>query len=151
MTTRQQPTATGAVKGHNDTEPAGSALGDMGRIDESVPVSVLVEQALDAGVVDWLAEQITEQCTPHGIPLDGDGGLLPALAAAAWERIASPPSRAVKIEITYDSDRQRITADLEPGTSLATLRDVGLGLAVTAADLHPFVAVRRGGTEFRCP
>ena len=40
-------------------------------------------------MVDWLADQIIEQCTPHGLPLDGDGGLLPALAAAAAERARS--------------------------------------------------------------
>ena len=39
-----------------------------------------MQEAREAGVVDWLADRIVEQRTPHGIPLDGDDGLLPALA-----------------------------------------------------------------------
>jgi hypothetical protein len=150
MITRGQPTATGLANGHDGTEPAGSALDDMPPAADAVAVSVLVQEASEAGVLDWLADRIVEQCQPHGIPLDGDGRLLPALAAAAYERVTCRPSGPVTIEVTYDPGRQRITANLAPGTTLATLGAACLALALTAADLHPSVEIQRAGTAFRC-
>jgi hypothetical protein len=138
------------INGHDDTEPAASALDEPPPAADAVPVSVLVQEAREAGVVDWLADRIVEQCRPHGIPFDGDGGLLPALAAAAYERVASRPSGPVTIEVTYDPDRQRITANVAPGTTLATLGAACLALAFMAADLHPSVEIHRAGTAFRC-
>jgi len=113
MTTRQQPSATRTVDGHDHTEPAASAPDDTPPPADTVSVSDLVEEATEKGVVDWLADQIVEQCTPHGLPLDGDGGLLPALAVAAYEQITSRPSGPVKIELTYDPATQNITAAVE--------------------------------------
>ena len=150
MTITQEVTASGQSTGaatpnrprrHSAARPPAA---------DAVSVSQLVDEAVEAGVVDWIAAQIAEQCRPHGVPLDGDGGLLPALAAAAYERVASGLSGPVTIEVTYDPVLQRITADVAPDTSLATLGAACLGLALTAADLHPVVEIRRAGTTFRC-
>jgi hypothetical protein len=138
------------ARGPGRQQPAASALDDTPSAADAVPVSVLVQEARQAGVVDWLADRIVEQCRPHGIPFDGDGGLLPALAAAAYERVTCRPSGPVTIEVTYDPGRQRITANVEPGTSLATLGAACLALAFTAADLHPSVEIQLAGTAFRC-
>src|SRR5262249_20427380 len=127
MTTALQPTAMGVVDGYEDADAAASALDDTSRPDDPVPVSVLVGEAIEAGVVGWLADQVIKQCTPHGLPLDGDGGLLPALAVAATERARSRRPGPVTVELSYDPDRQRITANVEPGTSLATLGAACLG------------------------
>ena len=82
--------------------------------------------------------------------LDGDGGLLPALAAAAQQRVRSRPSGPVRIVLTYDPNTQQITAEYKPGTTLATVRDACLGIALQAGDLHPAVQVHRDGVLFRC-
>jgi len=100
-------------------------------------------------VVDWLADRIVEQCAPHGLPFEGDGGLLPALVVAAYERVKSRPSDPVTIELTYDPATHTSTVNVGPGTSLATVGAACLGIAFTAAGLHPFVEIRRAGTTFR--
>ena len=118
-------------------------------VDDPVSVDVLVEEATQAGFIDWLAAQLREQCGPGGIALDGHGGLLPALAVAAQQRVRSGPTGPVRIVVTYDPVTQRTTADHEPGVSLAALRDACLGIAVVAGDLHPSVAVSHDGALFR--
>jgi len=130
------------------TDPA--AADDTLAADDSVSVAVLVEEAIENGVVDWLADQIVRQCGVHGTPLDGEGGLLPALAAAAQQRVRSRPSGPVRIVLTYDPTTQQSTADCTPGTTLATVRDACLGIALEAGDLHPAVEVYRDGVLFRC-
>jgi hypothetical protein len=90
-----------------------------------------------------------EQCAPHGVPFEGDGGLLPALAVAAHERVRSRPSGPITIELTVDAATQTSTVNVPPGTSLTTLGTACLGIALTAADLHPFVEIRRAGTTVR--
>jgi hypothetical protein len=133
-------------QGHID--PA--AADDMLAADDPVSVAVLVEEAIELGLVDWLADQIVGQCGTGGIQLDGDGGLLPALAVAARERVGSRPSGPVRIVLTYDPITQQITADYALGTTLATVRDACLGIALEAGDLHPAVQVHRAGVLFRC-
>jgi len=133
---------------HGHTDPA--AADDTLAADEPVSVAVLVEEAIENGVVDWLADQIERQCGAHGTRLDGDGGLLPALAAAAQQRVRSRPSGPVRIVLTYDPNTQQSTADYELGTTLAAVRDACLGIALEAGDLHPAVQVHRGGVLFRC-
>jgi hypothetical protein len=49
-------------------------------------VSTLVDEAFEAGIVDWLAGTISEQGEPHGLALHGEQGLLVALGQAASKR-----------------------------------------------------------------
>jgi hypothetical protein len=75
--------------------------------------------------------------------------LLPALAAAASARVRARTPGPVRIELTYDPDRQSFTANLAPGTSLATVGKACLAIVHTAADLHPLVNIQRDGVTFR--
>jgi hypothetical protein len=146
MTTPQHPLPTAQGNGQEHVNPAEPSE-DTDR-DEPVPVSVLVEEASEAGVTDWLADQISSQCVPHGRALDGSGGLLPALAAAARERIASR-SASVQVVVTYDPTTEDITVDSEAGATLAMIRDICLGVAMTCGDLHSGVRLRRDGAALR--
>jgi len=148
MTTTRHVVSTARDNRQGHTDPA--AADDTLAADDPVSVAVLVEEAIENGVVDWLADQIVRQYGAHGTPLDGDGGLLPALAAAAHERVRSRPSGPVRIVLTYDPTTQQSTADYTPGTTLATVRDACLGIAIEAGDLHPTVQVHRDGVLFRC-
>jgi hypothetical protein len=148
MTTTRHVVSTARDNHQGRTDPA--AADDTLAADDPASVAVLVEEAIENGVVDWLADQIVGQCGAHSIPLDGDGGLLPALAAAAQQRVRSRPSGPVRIVLTYDPTTQQSTADYAPGTTLATVRDACLGIALEAGDLHPAVKVHRAGVLFRC-
>jgi hypothetical protein len=148
MTTTRHVVSTAQDNRQGHTDPA--AADDTLAADDPVSVAVLVEEAREKGVVDWLADQIVGQCEAHGTRLDGEGGLLPALAAAAQERVRSRPSGPVKIVLTYDPATQQSTADCASGTTLATVRDACLGIALEAGDLHPAVQVHRDGVLFRC-
>jgi len=148
MTTTRQVVSTARNNRQRHTDPAIAA--ETFAADDPVSVAVLVEEAIENGVVDWLADQIVGQCGAHGTPLDGDGGLLPALAAAAQQRVRSRPSGPVRIVLTYDPNTQQSTADYTPGTTLATVRDACLGIAIEAGDLHPAVQIHRAGVLFRC-
>jgi len=144
-------TTEGAASTQHNGQGAGgwAQATDAVGVDDPVSVDVLVKEAIQAGFIDWLAAQLREQCRPGGIALDGHGGLLPALAAAAQERVRSGPAGPVRIVVTYDPVTQRTTAEHEPGVSLAALRDACLGIAVVAGDLHPSVAVSHDGALFR--
>ena len=148
MTTTRHVMSTARDNRDGHAEAAGAD--DTLAVDDPVSVAVLVAEAIENGVVDWLADQIVGQCGAHGTPLDGDGGLLPALAAAARDRVRSRPCGPVRIVLTYDPTTQRSTADYTSGTSLATVRDACLGIALEAGDLHPAVQVHRDGLLFRC-
>jgi hypothetical protein len=141
-------TTEGAASTKRNGQRAGgwAHAADTFPVDDPVSVDVLVQEATQAGFVDWLAAQLREQCGPGRIPFDGDGGLLPALAAAAQQRVRSGP---VRIVVTYDPVTQRTTADHEPGVTLATLRDACLGIAVVAGDLCPSIEVSHDGALFR--
>jgi len=144
MATTQHPLPAALGNGHaNPAEPSGDTYRH-----EPVPVSVLVDEAREAGVIDWLAGQISGQCVPHGMALAGSGGLLPALAAAAQERIPSQ-SVSVRVVVIYDPATGRITVDSDVRTTLATIRDMCLQVVMTCGDLHSRVEVRRDGTVFR--
>jgi hypothetical protein len=135
---------------HNGQRAGGLAhAADALPVDDRVSVEVLVQEATQAGFIDWLAAQLREQCGPDGIALEGHGGLLPALAAAARERVRFGPAGPVRIVVTYDPVTQRTTADHEPGVTLATLRDACLGIAVVAGELCPSVEVSHDGVLFR--
>lgn len=139
MTTTQDPVPSAAHDEPNGTCP-----------DDPVPVTVLVQEARDAGFVDWLADQIIQQCQPHGMKLDGDDGLPGALATAARERVTSRSAEPVRIAVTYHPTEKRTTVSCaDPATTLATLRDVFLGLALTAGDLHPGVTIQRNRIPLR--
>jgi len=92
MTTTE---GTAADKHHG--QPAGGSVqtADALPVDDPVSVDELVQEATQAGFIDWLAAQLREHCGPGAIPLDGNGGLLPALAAAAQQRIRSGPAGPV--------------------------------------------------------
>jgi hypothetical protein len=147
MTTTRPVVFTARDYRYGHTDPA--AADDTFAADDPVSVAVLVAEAVEQGVVDWPADQIVTQCGAHGTPLDGEGGLLPALAAAAQDRVRSGPSGPVRIVLTYDPATQRTTADCASGTTLATVRDACLGVTLEAGGLHPGVQVHRGGVLFR--
>ena len=147
MTTTRHVVSTAQEDRQGHIHPA--AADDTLAADDPVSVAVLVAEAIENGVVDWLADQIVMQCGAHGTSLDGAGGLLPALAAAAQERVRSRPSGPVRIVLTYDPATQHSTADCAPGTALAIIRDACLGIALEAGDLHPVVQVHRAGVLFR--
>jgi hypothetical protein len=65
-----------------------------------VSVDVLVDEATQAGFVDWLAAQLREQGGPDGIPLDGPGGLVPALTPPS-ALISSPTGFDELIKLVY--------------------------------------------------
>jgi hypothetical protein len=150
VTATPNPTATPAPDAGEDTdERAGLGPGELRPVCDPVSVSMLVEEAFEAGVVDWLADTISEQCEPHDLALHGEEGLLVALGQAARKRVRSRPCGPVTIEVTYDPDTQRITANVAAGTSVATLGAACLAVAFTAADLHPFAELVRGGSTVR--
>jgi hypothetical protein len=137
--------ATPAPDAGDDTdEHVMSEPDELRPVCDPVSVSMLVDEAFEAGIVDWLAGTISEQCEPHGLALHGEEGLLVALGQAASKRAGSRPSGLVKIEVTYDPDTQRFTANVAADTSVAILGAACLAVAVTAADLHPFAELRRG-------
>src|SRR5262250_2280269 len=107
MTTTEGAAAT---RHHGQRAGGWAHAADALGVDDPVSVDVLVQEATQAGFIDWLAAQLREQDGPGGIALDGHGGLLPALAAAARERVRSGPSGPVSIVVTYDPVTQRITA-----------------------------------------
>jgi len=142
--------ATPVTDAGDDTdERAGSEPDELRLVCGPVSVSTLVDEAFEAGIVDWLADAISEQCEPHGLALHGEEGLLVALGQAASKRAGSRPCGPVKIEVTYDPDTQRIIANVAADTSVATLGAACLAVAFTAADLHPFAELQRGGISFR--
>lgn len=144
MITPQHPLPTAQSNRHsNPAKPSGDTYRH-----EPVPVSVLVDEAREAGVIDWLADQISSQCVPHGMALTGSGGLLPALAAAARERIPAR-SATVQVVVIYDPTTGRITVDSDARTTLAMIRDLCLQVAMTCGDLHSMPEVRRDGAVFR--
>jgi hypothetical protein len=147
MTTTQHPLATGPENGQRLAKPA-AASGATDCREDPVPVSVLVREATEAGVVDWLADQIMSQFVPHRTALDGRGGLLPALVAAAHERISSQ-SGSVQVIVTHDPTTGSITIESDARTSLATIRDLCLEAAWACGDLHSRVEVQRDGAAVR--
>jgi hypothetical protein len=147
MPAPQHPVPTGQENGQEHAKSA-AASGATYRHDDPVPVSVLVNEASDAGVVDWLADQIRSQFMPHDWALDARGGLLPALAAAAHERIASR-SASVQVIVTHDPTTGSMTVDSDARATLATIRDLCLEVAMVC-DLHSVVEVRRDGAVVRC-
>jgi len=150
VTATQNPTTTPAPDAGDDTdERVPSESDELRPVCDPVSVSTLVNEAIEAGIVDWLADTISDQCEPHGLALHGEEGLLVALGRAASKRARSRPCGPVKIEVTYDPATQRITANVAAETSVATLGAACLAVAFTAADLHPFAELQRSGITVR--
>lgn len=106
---------------------------------ETVPVSVLVDEAADAGMVEWLADRVVDD----QVTLSGEVGLLPALAEAARRQVATAPV-SVHFTVTWDpTSAQLIAVDCAPGCMLATVRDVCVLIAATCTNLRPSVSIVR--------
>ena len=114
--------------------------GQTGNDPEPVPVAVAVSEGIDAGVVDWLVDRQTDD----RMALTGDGGLLPALAAAVHYRITAD-DQPVRFVVTWDPSTITLTVDCDSACTLATVRDVCLLIASTCNDHRPVVFIKRDG------
>jgi hypothetical protein len=119
-------------------EPSGHrADPGTGRPDQTEPEAVLVDEAVDAGVVQWLVDRVVDD----QVALLGQDGLLPALAEAVRHPVAAGP---VRFTVTWDpTSAQRIAVDCDPGCTMATVRDVCVLIAATCTDLRPSVSIVR--------
>ena len=105
-----------------------------------VPVSVLVNEGIDAGVVDWLAARVADD----GAELTGSRALMPALATAANDRLTAM-SEPLTFTVSCDPNTDTITVDCDLVCTLAAVRDLCLFIAATCTDLRPGVAINRNG------
>jgi hypothetical protein len=118
------------------------------RQPERVPLATLVGEAVDAGVIDWLTDRVTEdgaKLTTHA----GHGGLLAALAMAAQRRIADGTG-PVRFTVCWDpADPVPIDVDCNPACTLAVVRDLCVLVAATCTNPRPTVTIHRGGREIQ--
>lgn len=110
-------------------------------IADTVPVALVIEEMTDAGLVDYLAERVTDD----GLALTGPAGVLPKLATAVHHRLTGQP-KPVQFQITWDpTDPISVTVTCSAGCTRAAIHDLCLLVGTTCTDLRPAITITRDG------
>lgn len=113
---------------------------------ERVPTRVLVEEAVDAGVVGWMVEHAAED----GAVLTGETGLLPGLIAEAQQQLATgAPDRPLHFTVMWNPALAAIAVNSDAACTVAMVRDLCLSVAALCTDIRPRVTLHRAGVPVR--